>query len=201
MNELLELYQKEYNAKEPIVCVDEKNKQLLKDKKKPIQGKVRKVDYQYERNGTQNIFLAVEPKAGKRSVQITDHRRKIDFAIFIKDFVERKYKRAKKIHVVLDNLNTHFEKSFYETFSKEEAGRILSRLQFHYTPKHGSWLNMAEIEISIMSRQCLNRRIGTREFLRTELRAWERKRNKDKMKITWKFTRQDADKKLGKHYT
>lgn len=200
MYSLIELYLRPYDPKEPIVCVDEKSKQLIKETREPIRGKVRKVDYEYERNGTRNIFLAVEPKAGRRRVKVTKHRKKPDYAKFIRFLVDKVYPRADTVHIVADNLNTHFESSFYETFEEQEAKRVLSRIQFHYTPKHASWLNMAEIEIGIMERQCLNRRIPNADKLKRELAAWQKNRNKKKAKIEWKFTTQVADEKLQKHY-
>lgn len=200
MYHLLELYAKLYNSNEPVICMDEKSKQLLKETRPIIKGKIEKIDYEYKRNSTRNIFLAVEPKAGKRFVKATKHRKRPDFANFIKHLVDHIYYKAKIIHIVLDNLNTHFEKSFYQTFRKEEADRILLRIKFHYTPKHASWLNMAEIEIGIMDKQCLNRRIPDEKTLKEELESWQTKRNQDRRKIEWKFTKQDADQKLQKHY-
>jgi hypothetical protein len=200
MYDLLELYAKPYNPLEPVVNIDEKSKQLISDTRPCLRGKIRKTDYEYIRKGTRNIFVAVEPKAGKRIVQVTKTRKKADFANFIRILVDEVYPEAVVIHFVLDNLNTHFAKSFYATFDKEEAERILSRIQFHYTPKHASWLNMAEIEIGIMDKQCLNGRIGTEEKMIAELQAWENKRNQEKKMIEWKFTKQDADSKLSKYY-
>jgi len=182
--------------------MDEKSKQLLEDTRSIIPMKPRspeKYDGEYKRMGTQNIFVAVEPLAGKRYVKVTDQRKKTDFAIFIKELVA-KYPKAKKIRLVTDNLNTHFESSFYETFNKQEARSILKKIEFHYTPKHGSWLNMAEIEINIMDRECLNRRIGHKDILKKEVAAWRKQRNKENKKIKWTFTKKKADKKLSKHY-
>lgn len=154
---LLDLYEKEYNPKEPVICIDEKSKQLIEEKRTPIAmkpGSQAKHDYEYKRNGTRNIFVAVEPKGGKRIIAVTKTRTKKDFANFVKE-VSEAYRQTKTIRIVVDNLNTHFEKSFYETFSKKEADKILSKIHFCYTPKHGSWLNMAEIEINMMERECL----------------------------------------------
>lgn len=198
MEDVLSLYEKPYNPKEPVVCVDEKSKQLLQDKRKPLkarEGKLKRADYEYQRNGTKNIFLAVEPRAGQRHLKVTDHRKKPDFAQFIKELLE-KYTEAEKIHIVADNLNTHFRKSFYETFSQTEADDILKRIKFHYTPKHASWLNMAEIELSIAGRQCLNRRIPTERKLKREIEYWQKYRNENKLTIQWKFTAKDARKKF-----
>lgn len=202
MYDLLNLYGKKYNAKYPVVCVDEKSKQLLKDKRSVIAmkpGSPEKYDGEYERMGTQNIFVAVEPLAGKRYIKVTDQRKKADYANFIKGLVPT-YPEAEKIQIVSDNLNTHFESSFYETFSKREANAILKKIKFHYTPKHGSWLNMAEIEINMMDRECLNRRIGQKGVLKKEVAVWGKQRNKEKKKINWTFTKKKADKKLSKYY-
>lgn len=201
MYALIELYHQPYNPKQPVLCFDEKSKQLLSSSRLAIEGKVKKVDYEYVRHGTRNIFLSVEPIAGKRDVKVTKTRKKPDFSHYIKDLIEKKYANADLVHIVLDNLNTHFAKSFYETFGKEEAERILSKIQFHYTPKHASWLNMAEIEIGIMDRQCLNSRISSEKLLKSELLAWQNARNLAEAKIVWKFSRQDADDKLSRHYT
>ncbi len=203
MYRLLDLYEEEYNPKYPVICIDEKSKQLIEEKRNPIPlkpGSPAKYDYEYKRNGTRNIFVAVEPKGGRRIITVTKTRKKHDFANFVRDVVENEYEQARGIRIVLDNLNTHFEKSFYETFSKKEARKILSRITFCYTPKHGSWLNMAEIEINVMDRECLGEKIGNEKLLKQQLRVWKKERNKLKKKIIWKFTRQDADKKLSKHY-
>lgn len=201
MYNILELYSRPYNPVEPVVGTDEKSKQLLENIRKILFGKVRKTDYEYKRCGTRNIFLAVEPLAGRRFVQVTTHRKKGDFAHYIRMLVDIIYKDAKKIHLVLDNLNTHFKKSFIETFGEAEAARILEKIEFHYTPKHASWLNVAEIEIGIMDKQCLSRRIPTEEKMIKELEIWQKKRNEAKSKIIWKFSKQEADEKLSKHYT
>jgi hypothetical protein len=201
MEDILELYAKPYDPKEPVLCVDEKSKQLLADKR-PVKnqtktGTLRHRDYEYIRSGTKNIFVTIEPKGGYREVTVTDRRTKPDFANEIRRITDiRRYQNAEKIHLVLDNLNTHFETSFTETFSKEEAERILSRIQFHYTPKHASWLNMAEIEIGILSRQCIRGRIPTAEKLTAHLSTWQTRRNGCSAKIHWKFTVKDARKKF-----
>ncbi len=200
MYDLLKLYALPLDKAQPVVCVDEKSKQLLGDKRPSLPGKVKKIDYEYERFGTQNIFMGVEPLAGKRVTSVTDTRKKEDFAIFVKELVDVHYPDALCIHIVVDNLNTHFRGSFVKTFGEEEADRILARVQFHYTPKHASWLNMAEIEIGIMDRQCLNRRIPTKQMLIDEILAWEQARNAQKKTIQWTLTPQKADEKLGKHY-
>lgn len=196
MEHILELYAKPYDSQEPLLCFDEKSKQLLKDTR-PLQntkeGKPRRRDYEYERNGTRNIFITVEPKGGHREVAVTNHRKKPDFAREMKRVISLpRYRAAKKIHVVLDNLNTHFEKSFHETFGGSETKRIMNRIQFHYTPKHASWLNMAEIEISVLDRQCIRGRIPTEEKLNNGINLWKTERNKQKAMISWKFTVKDA---------
>ena len=205
MYDLLDLYAEEYDPKRPVICTDEKSKQLLQNKKDPIvmrPGRGERYDYEYKRNGTRNIFVAVEPKGGWRKAAATRRRKKPDFARFIRDLVDDpRYRDVDVIRLVLDNLNTHFAASFYATFPKKEAERILKKIEFHYTPCHASWLNMAEIELNIMDRECIGgRRIPDEETLRRELKAWQKRRNKAKRKIEWKFTRQDADRKLGKHY-
>jgi DDE superfamily endonuclease len=203
MYRLLELYKQDYDPLYPLVCMDEKSKQLLADSRKPIEakpGKPQKYDYEYKRKGTCNIFVAVEPKAGRRVIQVTDTRTKTDFAYFIEELVENQFAQAKCIQLVLDNLNTHFEGSLIETFGKRKAKRLMKKIKFIYTPKHGSWLNMAEIEINIMDSQCTGGRIESKEKLQSELTMWSKERNEHECKIQWKFTRQDADKKLAKHY-
>lgn len=203
MYRLLDLYKEEYDPAHPVVCMDEKSKQLLEDSRKPIPakpGSQEKVDYEYKRKGTCNIFVAVEPKAGKRFVKITDARTKEDFANYMKDLVDIHFTKAEYIRVVLDNLNTHFESSLIAAFGKREANRLMKKLRFIYTPTHASWLNMAEIEINIMDRQCTGGRIASKEQLKKEVTKWAQARNKKKCTIEWKFTRQDADRKLSKHY-
>jgi len=203
MYRLLDLYEEAYDPAYPVVCMDEKSKQLLEDIRKPIPvkpGRPARYDYEYKRNGTSNIFVAVEPKAGKRVTEVTKTRKKSDFANFVADLVQKDYPNAIKVRVVLDNLNTHFSTSFFETFSKQEADQILEKVEFCYTPKHASWLNMAEIEINVMGKECLPDKIGTEDLLRKQLEPWTTQRNKDKKKIHWTFTKQDADKKLSNHY-
>lgn len=203
MYRLLELYQQGYNRDYPLVCMDEKSKQLLEDSRQPIiakPGKPEKYDYEYKRKGTCNIFVAVAPGAGKRIVKVTDTRTKEDFAYFVAELVEKHFCKATYIQLVLDNLNTHFEGSLIETFGKRKANRLLKKIRFIYTPKHGSWLNMAEIEINIMDRQCTGGRIESKERLKSDVKIWSKKRNDKQCDIEWKFTRQDADKKLSKHY-
>lgn len=203
MYRLLELYKEDYDVRQPLVCMDEKSKQLLKECREVIKakpGKVEKYDYEYSRQGTCNIFVAIAPKAAKRVVKVTERRTKQDFAFFVEELVERHFPTARCIQLVLDNLNTHFEASLRETFNKRKAERLLKKLKFIYTPKHASWLNMAEMEINIMDRQCTGGRIESKEKLEADLKIWSKQRNQNKSTIEWKFTRQDADRKLSKHY-
>jgi len=203
MYDLLALYAKPYDPNEPVVCLDEKSKQLLEQSRRPLSatpGQIAKEDYEYKRTGTRNLFVAVEPKAGHREVEVTCRRTKPDFVSFVQFLAMEVYGQSRKIHLVLDNLNTHFRSSFEEVMGHEAATLFLSRLVFHYTPKHASWLNMAEIEIGILDRQCIGGRIGDEARLRTEVLAWEKRRNQDRCRIEWKFTRQDADRKLSRHY-
>lgn len=203
MYRLLELYQQAHDPNQPLVCMDEKSKQLLEDSRRPIlakPGQLEKYDYEYKRKGTCNIFVAVAPKAGMRIVKVTDTRKKKDFAYFVEDLIENHFPNASCIQLVLDNLNTHFATSIIEAFDKTKADRILERVKFIHTPKHGSWLNMAEIEINIMDRQCTGGRIASKEILESELMSWSNDRNEKQRNIEWKFTRQDADKKLSRHY-
>jgi len=183
MYDVLDLYEEDFDPKRPLICLDEKPKQLLKDKRNPIPmkpGSPEKYDYEYIRNGTANIFVAVEFKAGKRVTRVTESRKMADFAQFMKDLVIKEYSKAEVIRLVTDNLNIHKEKSFYETFSEEEAKKILEKIEFHYTPKHASWLNAAEIEINVMNTQCTNRRIPYIKTLSKEVDAWMHRRNMNK---------------------
>lgn len=203
MYHILELYKEAYDPRQPVVCMDEKSKQLLQDSRRPIAakpGQPEKYDYEYKRNGTCNIFVAVVPKAGIHLVKVTHRRTKADFAYFLEDIVENHFPEANFIQLVLDNLNTHFEGSLIETFGKRKAKRLLKKIRFIYTPKHGSWLNMAELEINTMDRQCTGGRIENMEKLTSELSIWSKERNDQQIQIEWKFTRQDADKKLSRHY-
>jgi len=203
MYDLLDLYEEPYNPLKPVIGVDEKPKQLIEDSRTPISskpGKIEKQDYEYIRRGKVNIFMGVEPKGGKRCTEVTDTRKKPDFARYMQKVVDIKYPRAELIRIVVDNLNTHNESSFYENLDMKEAKRILKKIEFHYTPTHASWLNVAEIEIGIMDRECTNRRIKSKEMLTKEVKAWEKRRNQQKKKIKWTFTKQKADKKLAKYY-
>ena len=203
MYALLELYARPISKAEPVICIDEKSLQLIGHSREPLpmgSHNPTKQDYEYVRNGTTNLFVAVEPKAGQRIVSVTERRGKVDFVAFIGTLVTGAYAKARRIHLVLDNLNTHFRKCFNDVLGERAAAKLLRRVQFHYTPKHASWLNMAEIEIGILSRQCLDRRISNRELLQSEVDAWQQARNEENRTIEWKFTRQHADRKLGRHY-
>lgn len=203
MEDVLDVYQRPYNPKIPMICVDELSKQLTKEVRTPIPakpGETERFDTEYERNGTANIFIHTEPLAGKRKVKATTHRKRTDFAIFLKELVDIDYAHAEKIVLVMDNLNTHNGASLYEAFSPEEAKRILDKLEIHYTPKHGSWLNMAEIELSHLSRQCLDRRIPDMETLIREVTAWQQQSNISRTAVNWQFKTQDARIKLARLY-
>jgi len=212
MEPILELYQKPYDFKRPMVCFDEKSLQLLAHLTNPLvlkPGRASRQDYEYKRNGTRNLFMFVEPKAGSRHVLVTNRRTKQDFAFAMRYLVDVIYPEAECIDVVMDNLNTHHYHSLVEFFGKQEADRItlaphasagVGRLEFHYTPEHASWLNMAEIELSILSGQCLSRRIPDEWTLITEIVTWEELRNEKKAKIRWNFTVQDARNVFKEHY-
>lgn len=203
MEHLLELYQKPYDPKRPMVCFDEKSFQLLAhttDMLTPKSGYAARQDYEYKRNGTRNLFMFVEPKAGFRHVLVTKRRTKQDFAFAMRYLVDVVYPDAECLDIVMDNLNTHRYHSLVEFFGKQEADRIMARLQFHYTPEHASWLNMAEIELSILSKQCLARRIPSEWLLTIEMIAWEESRNEKKAKIRWNFTVAEARNVFKDHY-
>lgn len=203
MYEILDLYEEPYDPKRPVIGIDEKPKQLVEDGKEQIPmrpGMVERYDYEYVRKGSANIFMAAEFKAGRRITRVTNQRTKRDFAKFVRHLVHRAYPDAEMLRVVVDNLNTHKRTAFYETYGAEEAEKILSRVEFHYTPKHASWLNVAEIEIGVMDAECTGRRIGDKDTLSKEVRAWASRRNRQEKKIDWRFTRQRADEKLSKYY-
>ena len=203
MEDVLEVYQRPYDPQRPLVCFDEASKQLVDHVQDPLPaqpGQPAREDYEYERKGTANIFMHSEPLAGRRTVRVTDRRTQVDFAHVTRELVDVDYPEAEKIVLVMDNLNTHKPASLYEAFEPEEARRILNRLEIHYTPKHGSWLNMAEIELGVLSRQCLNRRIPSKQILTCEAAAWEKHRNNDMCTINWRFTTADARIKLKKLY-
>jgi len=203
MEDILDVYKRPYDAKRPVICMDESSKQLVKEVRKPIAAlpkQTMRYDAEYERNGTCNIFVAVEPLAGKRNTKITKRRTMVDWAEYIKDIVDTQYPDVEKIVLIMDNLNTHTGTSLYEAFEPKEAKRILDKLEIHHTPKHGSWLNIAEIEFSHLSRQCLNRRIASEDRLIKEVGAWTLQRNRDNAKVDWQFTNDDARIKLKRLY-
>ena len=199
MEDVLDVYERPYNPMRPVVCMDEKPYQLLGDAREPLSmrpGDDQKIDSEYIRNGTCSIFAFVEPLGGKHHISVHEHRTATDWAEEIKYLSDEMYPEAEKIILVMDNLNTHKPASLYKAFPPAEARRIIKRLEIHYTPKHGSWLDMAEIELNVMTRQCLSRRIETINRLRRELSAWENERNQNKSKIKWHFQTGDAREKL-----
>jgi hypothetical protein len=203
MESILTLYHLSYDPQRPMICFDEQNIQLLKHTRSPIPvqpGHPRREDHEYKRNSTRNIFMFAEPKAGKRHTLVTCHRTKQDFAYAMRYLVDRLYPDVACIDVVLDNLNTHTYHALVETFGKAEADRICQRLCFHYTPTHGSWLNMAEIELSVMTKQCLKRRLPDEWSLSLELIAWENAANTSHRQIHWSFTVQDARRVFADYY-
>ena len=203
MEDVLDVYQRPYDPAFPVVCMDESPKQLIGEVVPPLSatpGSVEKRDAEYVRNGTIEIFMEVEPLAGKRHVAVTEHRTKIDWAQQIKEMLDVRYPDATKVVLVMDNLNTHVTGSLYAAFPPEEARRLAKRLEIHYTPKHGSWLNMAEIELSVLQGQCLNRRIPDIETIRSEVDAWQAARNNQSKNIDWQFTTTDARTKLKRLY-
>ncbi len=200
MEDVLGCYALPYNANEPLLCFDEKSKELHKETraiKQTKEGKVRRRDYEYKRNGTRNIFMTVEPKGGYREATVTKRRTRIDFAAEIKRIVESpRYRNAALIHIVLDNLNTHNEQSLINAFGKEGSAALMRRIKFHHTPKHASWLNMAEIELSVMEGQCTKGRIGDASLLEKKLNAWQEMRNEAGAMINWTFTCMEAREKF-----
>ncbi len=203
MEAVLDLYEKAYDARYPLVCMDETSKQLIGDVQAPLPpqpGRIARQDYEYERHDVCNLFICFEPLQSRRRVQVTDQRTAIDWAHFMRDVAEVDYPDAKKIIAVMDNLNTHGPGSFYEAFAPDEAKRLAARFEFHYTPKHGSWLNMAEIELSALSRMCLDQRTPDKDALIREVAAWERERNAKSVTVDWRFTTDDARIKLKKLY-
>jgi hypothetical protein len=203
MEDVLDLYQAPYDPQFPLVCMDESNKQLVGEVHAPLApapGRGPINDHEYVRHGVAEIFLEVEPLAGRRHVAITEHRTRKDWALFVKGMLDERYPQATKVRLVMDNLNTHNAASLYEAFTPEEARRLARRLEIHYTPKHGSWLNVAEIELSALSGQCLKRRIPNLELMRKEVAAWEQDRNNRAATIDWRFTTEDARIKLKRLY-
>jgi len=203
MEDVLDLYEEPYDPQRPVVCFDETSKQLVAEKKSLIPakpGRLERFDYEYQRNGTRNLFLFLEPQGGWRHIAVTERRTMQDFAHQMRWLVDEAYPEAEVVRLVLDNLNTHRPASLYETFPPAEARRVLQRLELHYTPKHGSWLNMAEMELSVFSRECLDRRIPHADTLKGEIQALEAERNNTHARVNWRFTAQDARSKLSHLY-
>ncbi len=199
MEDVLDLYGEPYDPQHPVVCFDETSKQLVAEKRSPIPAKAgrrERFDYEYKRNGTRNLFMWCEPLAGWRHLEVTQRRTMKDFAHQMRWLVDTPYPEAERIRVVLDNLNTHRSASLYQTFEPKEARRVIKRLEFHHTPKHGSWLNMAEIEFSVFGKQCLNRRIDDEGALKREIAALETERTQASATINWRFSTVDARHKL-----
>lgn len=203
MERVLDVYKRPYDAKYPVVCMDESPKQLIEEGRpstpmKP--GQITKVDYEYIRHGVINIFMVNEPLKGKRFVEVTEFKTKKDWARFIKWIADKQYPKAKKITLVMDNYNTHTASAFYETFEPKEAKRLWDRFEFIFTPKHGSWLNMAEIELNVLNGQCLNRHLSTITKIKEEVQEWQNNRNNKNSKINWQFTNKEARVKLKRLY-
>ncbi len=203
MEDVLDVYQRPYDPKHPQVCMDETNKQLVAETRQPIPaepGKPERYDYEYQRNGTANLFMFFEPLRGVRTVKVTDQRTKEDWAEAIQELIDVHYPDAQKIVLVMDNLNTHTPASLYEVFPPAKAKQLADKLEIHPTPKHGSWLNMAETELSILQQQCLDRRIPDKQILTQETMAWANERNRHRAKMDWRFTTTDARIKLKRLY-
>jgi hypothetical protein len=203
MEDVLELYAEEFDSLRPVICFNETSKQLVRELRMAIAascGQAERFDHEYKRNGVANLFMMCQPKTGWRHVEVTDRHTKLDFAEQMKYLVDDAFCEAEKIRVVMDNLSTHSRGAVYDRFTPTEASRILRKLEFHFTPKHASWLNMAEIELSVLARQCLSRRIVDKELLKLEVKAWEEKRNQARNKIQWKMTVDTARRKLIRHY-
>ena len=203
MEDVIEVYHRPHDPDRPVVCVDETSKQLIVETRKPIPaapGRPRRVDYEYQRNGTANLFMMFAPLEGWRDVKVTDQRAAIDYAQMLKELSDTHFPRVSKIVLVQDNLSTHKPASLYEAFPAKEARRLVERFEWRYTPKHGSWLDMAECELSVLSRQCLARRIPDKESLTKEVTAWRDARNKTHAKADWQFTTADARVKLKRLY-
>ena len=203
MENVLEVYHRPYDSKRPVVCLDEKPQQLVKETRLPLPAQVgaaRRYDYEYERNGTANLFMMVEPLRGWRQVNVTRQRTKVDFALQVRELVEVHYPEVEKITLVMDNLNTHRMSSLYEAFPPVEARRLIDRLEVVYTPRHGSWLNMAEIEINVIEKQVLAGRVPDKKTLRQRVRVWNGERNGCNKRVNWQFTTADARIKLRRLY-
>jgi hypothetical protein len=202
MENVLDIYKRPYNEKYPVVCMDESPKQLIGETKTPIEAqpvRVEKYDYEYVRNGVYNIFMCNEPLAGKRLVKVTERKQKQDWALFVEE-IAHQYPQAEKITLVMDNYDTHKPGALYDTFPAEQAKAIWDRFEFAYTPKHGSWLNMAEIELNVLMGQCLAGRIDDIEEVKAQVKAWQEVRNNKEAKINWQFTTEDARVKLRRFY-
>jgi len=203
MEDVLDVYARPYDPKRPVVCFDELLVQLIAETRRPLPpkpGRPERFDYEYRRNGTRQLFVFFQPQAGRRRVLITEHRTKVEYAHAMRYLVDELFPEAEVIVLVQDNLNTHTPAALYEVFEPAEAKRILDRLEFHYTPKHGSWLNMVEIELSILCKQCLDDRIPDSETLRRKVRAWETARNEQRATVNWRFSTSDARVKLERLY-
>ena len=203
MEKVLDVYKRPYNEQYPVVCMDESPKQLIGETRigTPMEkGKEKRIDYEYARKGTCNIFMSNEPLRGRRRVKITEYKTKKDWAIFVKEIADEDYPDAEKITLVMDNFKTHTPGALYEQFNPDEAKRILDRFEFVYTPKHGSWLNMSEIELNVLSKQCLSRRIESMDEIKYAVNAWQNHRNNKNAKINWRFTTKDSRIKLKKLY-
>lgn len=203
MEDVLDVYDRASDPKAPVVCMDEQPVQLVKEVRQPVPaapGRPMRIDYEYERNGTANIFMFTEPRIGWRQVSVTEHRKRTDWAFVVRDLLDGRYADVPKVTLVMDNLNTHSPGSLYEAFPPAEARRLAQRLEIHYTPKHGSWLNIAENELSALTKQCLSRRIGTLPELQREVTAWQRTRNRDRVAVRWRFTIDRAREKLRRVY-
>ena len=203
MEDLLDLYAEAYDPGCPVICFDEKPQQLIGETRVPLpakSGHPQRYDFEYKRNGICNLFIFFEPHTGQRHVKMTKRRTKLDFVLCMRDAVDQLYPEAERFRLVLDNLNTHTPGSLYEAFAPAEARRIMRRLEFHYTPKHASWLNMVEIELSTLSRQCLNRRIADKETLQAEIQAWQAERNRSKATVHWRFTNSSARQRFRSRY-
>ena len=203
MEDVLDVYERPYDPRFPVICMDEASKQLVGEVRKPLPvklGQPLRIDSEYERMGTCNLFMFCEPLHGWRNVRVTERRTKVDWAYALQDLIVEHYSQAEKIILVMDNLNTHSPSSFYEAFDPSTARSLTERLEIHYTPKHGSWLNIAECELSVLGRQCLDRRIDDALELGQEVNAWQSERNRTANKINWQFTTHDARRKLRRLY-
>ena len=203
MEDVLDTYQQPEDTCNPIVCVDETSKQHIKETREPIpmvEGSPQRYDCEYQRNGVSNLFMIFAPLQGFRHVEVTDRRTSVDFAHICRDLVDVYFPNAQKITLVCDNLNTHKTASLYKAFEPKEARRIAEKLEFHWTPKHGSWLNMAEIELSVLTRECLSRRPADQQTLKQEIQAWQNRRNEQQTKTSWRWTTDDARIKLKRLY-